>query len=84
MRDLALTEAERRTLAYAAQREAANEEDFRYWHPDPVERERLRKRWREIAGVLLDQEPARPLAESIADAVAEATANPGRIVEAQP
>lgn len=47
-----LSADERRVLAYAARCEAANQDDFRYWNPDPDERTRLGIRWRYIAGQL--------------------------------
>lgn len=82
-----LTEDERRALAYHVRSLSDQQTDFRYWHSDPVQRERLRLRWREIAYVLHDDggaDPARALDERIADAVAEATANPGTTVEVKP
>lgn len=50
--DLELTDDERRHLAMHARYRSGQEEDSRYWHPDPAERERLRIRWREIADML--------------------------------
>lgn len=47
-----LTEDERRYLAMHARYASGHQEDVRYWNPDPVERERLRLRWREIADAL--------------------------------
>lgn len=47
-----LTEDERRVLAAAARYKSQEQDDFRYMDPDPVERERLRLRWREIADAL--------------------------------
>lgn len=49
---LTLTADERRSLAFHALQRAAQEEDVRYWHPDPAERARLPARWRSIAGQL--------------------------------
>lgn len=43
---------ERRHLAMHARYRSSSEEDWRYWTPDPIERERLRLRWREIADAL--------------------------------
>lgn len=43
---------ERRYLAMHARYRSNDEVDFRYQHKDPVERERLRTRWREIADAL--------------------------------
>lgn len=48
----ALTEPERAYLAMHARYESERQDDFRYWNPDPVERARLRIRWREIADAL--------------------------------
>lgn len=44
-----LSEEERAYLAMHARYESKRQEDFRYWDHDPAERERLRKRWMEIA-----------------------------------
>ena len=84
-----LTEDERRALAYHARSLSNLQTYVLYWHPDPVERERLRLRWLEIAYTLHEsgggsQPPGRPLGERLADAVTKATANPGVIVEAGP
>lgn len=49
---LALTEPERLFLAGQCRAEAARQDDFRYWNPEPTERARLRVRWRQIADAL--------------------------------
>ena len=51
-RVLYLTDGEGRVLAAAARYKSQEQDDFRYMDPDPVERERLRQRWREIADAL--------------------------------
>lgn len=48
-----LSEEERAYLAMHARYESKRQEDFRYWDPDPTERERLRIRWLEIEKFLL-------------------------------
>lgn len=47
-----LADDERRTLAQHARYESARQDDYRYHHPDPAERERLKVRWRQIADAL--------------------------------
>lgn len=50
--ELNLTENERSFLAMHATYESQRQEDFRYWHNDPVERARLKARWQQIANAL--------------------------------
>lgn len=47
-----LTPDERTVLAYYARMQAHNQTDPRYWIPNPVERERVRRRWADIADAL--------------------------------
>lgn len=49
---LVLTQQERIFLAVRCRAEAGRQDDFRYWNPEPVERARLRVRWRQIADAL--------------------------------
>lgn len=46
---LDLTDGERRFLAMHARYESNHQDDWRYQHKDPVERARLKARWRLIA-----------------------------------
>jgi hypothetical protein len=50
--ELDLSEDERSYLAMHARYASDRQEDVRYWDKDPVERERLRTRWLEIANAL--------------------------------
>ena len=50
--DIELTDSERRYLGMHARYESGRQEDFRYHHEDPEEREGLRARWREIGDAL--------------------------------
>lgn len=50
--DLDLTDDERRYLAMHARYASEREDDPRYWDSDPVRREELRARWRQIADAL--------------------------------
>jgi DNA mismatch repair protein MutH len=47
-----LTVDKRRYLATHARYASEHQKDPRYWDPDPTERERLQRRWREIADTL--------------------------------
>lgn len=47
-----LTVNERFYLAMHARYESQRQDDFRYQHADPAERERLRSRWSQIAAAL--------------------------------
>ncbi len=47
--ELELTADERRIIAYHARSQGQQQDDFRYWHPDPIERQRLKERWLQIA-----------------------------------
>lgn len=47
-----LTEEERAYLAMHARYASGHQDDFRYQEKDPVERARLKARWREIADSL--------------------------------
>jgi hypothetical protein len=47
--ELELSADERRLLSYTARTESQKQDDFRYWHADPVERSRLKQRWWDIA-----------------------------------
>ena len=84
-----LTEDERRFMAYDARALSQRQTDVRYWHPNPIERERLRLRWLEIAYTLHESgggskgSAGRALGERIAEAVSKATANPGVLIEAE-
>ena len=49
---LKLTASERRALAMEATYRSQHQDDFRYQNPDPVERARLKHRWKAIADAL--------------------------------